>query len=144
MKKNIIKISLLSVIIVNSSCKNETSPLSNDSNQKIEVPTENGNENTAKENNLNSENSENSNRIWSGEGSDGSIITFKKSNSDEWIEMNGTGTFRYIETKKEGKNNYTLKDINRAGVYINLTNKACYYKDKNTDWVQLYKGNWEE
>ncbi len=58
-----------------------------------------------------------------------------------WQENNGQ--FQYEETSSSIYE-AVLRDLNRQGVYIKLTNDRCYYKDNGlTDYRLLYSGAWE-
>lgn len=84
-----------------------------------------------------------SNLIWESNGNGGKKSIFTKLNDIDWIENDGLTSYYYTQVKSEN-NEYMLSDKNRSGVFIFLKSNACYYKDKNTDWVIIYYGKWEK
>ncbi len=80
---------------------------------------------------------------WEGKNNNGVLSTFKKTTSNEWIEINNNGNYYYTEIKNEN-GNYTLKDKNREGVLIYLSGEKAYYKDNNSsEWLYIYLGNFK-
>ena len=68
---------------------------------------------------------------------------FKKTSSNEWVENDENGSFYFNEIKNEN-GNYTLKDKNRAGVYIYLSADKAYYKDNNnSEWQYIFYGRFK-
>ena len=79
--------------------------------------------------------------VWEGDDNKGYHSYFEKINDKEWKETHLDENYSYTEVDKTG-NSFTLKDNNRAGVYIYISGGTCYYKDDNTDWVLIYNGRW--
>jgi uncharacterized membrane protein YhaH (DUF805 family) len=79
--------------------------------------------------------------VWEGDDNKGYHSYFEKINDKEWTETHLDENYSYTEVNKTG-NSFTLKDNNRAGVYIYIQGSTCYYKDNNTDWVLIYNGRW--
>jgi uncharacterized membrane protein YhaH (DUF805 family) len=79
--------------------------------------------------------------VWEGDDNKGYHSYFEKVNDKEWTETHLDENYSYTEVNKT-ENSFTLKDNNRAGVYIYIQGSTCYYKDNNTDWVLIYNGRW--
>ncbi len=81
--------------------------------------------------------------IWQGQNGKGLNCIFKKTSSNEWVENDENGSFYFNEIKNEN-GNYTLKDKNRAGVYIYLSADKAYYKDNNnSEWQYIFYGRFK-
>jgi uncharacterized protein (TIGR02145 family) len=80
---------------------------------------------------------------WEGDDNNGYHTYFQKINNNEWVETHMKEKYFYeqIEFKND---TYVLKDKNRTGLYIRISNDKCYLRDTNyPKWTLIYFGRWK-